>query len=493
MIKVRNLSFGFADKTLFDEAEFSVGSGQKVALVGANGVGKTTLFNLLLKKELPITGDIEVLGEIGFVPQEIKRDLEMEEANFIRNYLDPKHKNEDFQLKKMLSGLELGDLDLSDNPKVLSGGQKTKLALCRALLTEPDLLLLDEPTNFMDIEGKRWVMDFLSRYNKTLILISHDISLMDEAINRVLYINQNTKKIEEYKGNYSKFLKLKKEKEDLAQRHLLVQQKQIKRMEAGVIRLFKNKSKKGVHQRVILQRRVERLKQGLPETPSEIRQIKFTLPEPSKVGELPLKAFSISKSFNHLKVFKDLNFSIIRGERIAFLGPNGSGKSTLIKVLNGILEPDSGEVKRDINLKIGYYSQEFVSFDLKKTLLDSLIDESSLPSTQARSFLGRFNFLGEKVFQKVATLSGGEKTRLAIALLTSKDYNLLILDEPTTYLDVMSQRIILDALKEYKGTMIVVSHTEEFISELKPDKAFLMPEGRMVFWSDELLHRVSKI
>jgi len=493
MIKVRNLSFGFGRKTLFDQTEFSVGENQKVGLVGPNGVGKTTLLTLLSQKEFPTEGEIEVIGSIGFVPQEVKADRELEQAKNVRNYLNQDGLKMDFELKKMLANLELGNLDLESSPKVLSGGQKTKLALCRALLLEPDLLLLDEPTNFMDIEGKKWVMEFLGHYDKTVILISHDLDLIDSYINRVLYINQQTKKIEEYKGNYSKFLKLKKEKEDLFKRHLMIEQKRVKKMEEGVIRLFANTSKKGVRQRVILKRRLDRLKQKLPEIPPEVKKIRLFLPEPLVIGEIPIKAVEISKAFGSLRVFKDLNFLIVRGERIALLGPNGSGKSTLIKILNGIIKPDKGQVICDKNLSIGYYSQEFETFDPNKNLLETFVEECQMPDNQARSFLGRFNFMGDKVFQKVATLSGGEKTRLSIALVTGKNHNLLILDEPTTYLDVMSQRIILDALKEYKGTMIVVSHTEEFIKELNPDKAFLMPEGQMDFWSEELLGRVAEV
>lgn len=470
-----------------------MGENQKVGLVGPNGAGKTTLLNLLTQKEFPIEGKIEVAGSIGFVPQEVKVDPELDQAKSIRHYLNPEGLKMDFELKKMMANLELDRLDFESLPRFLSGGEKTKLALCRALLLEPDLLLLDEPTNFMDISGKKWVMEFLSHYHKTLILISHDLELVDSSIDRVLYINQHTKKIEEYKGNYTKFVQLKRQKEALFKKHLAVEQKRIKKMEEGVKRLFANTSKKGVRQRVVLQRRLERLKQKLPELPPEVKKIRLILPEPPPIGEIPLKATEISKTFGSLRVFKNLNFMIVRGERMALLGPNGSGKSTLIKILKGILEPDEGQVICSQDLNIGYYSQEFEIFDLNKTLLETLTEGCKMPEGAARSFLGRFNFMKETVFQKISTLSGGEKTRLAIALLIGNNHNLLILDEPTTYLDVMSQRIILDALKEYKGTMLVVSHTEEFIKELNPNKAFLMPEGRMDFWSEELLGRVGEV
>ncbi|HEX6976764.1 MAG TPA: ABC-F family ATP-binding cassette domain-containing protein [Patescibacteria group bacterium] len=492
MLKVNSLSFAYTDKPLLDKVSFTIGENQKVGLVGPNGAGKTTLFNLITQKESIQDGKVEVIGNIAVVPQEVKYDETMEKAKTIRDYLNEGDKREDHEHRKMLTSLGLSNLDLSKSPKGLSGGQKTKLALARALVSEPDVLLLDEPTNFMDIEGKKWVMNFLSRYPKSLFLISHDIELMDKAIDKVLYINHQNQKVEEYKGNYTQFKRLKEEHDALEKRKIIVEQKHIKRMEESLVGLYAHRSEKGVRQRVQLEKRLEKLKEALPDLPREVRKIKVNLPTPLPVGELPIRALDITKSYEGKVVFKDLNFSIIRGEKIALIGPNGAGKSTLIKILVGMLKPDEGEVSRNYNLKIGYYSQEFETFDLEKTLLDTITQGSGMPDYQARPFLGRFNFMGNKVFQKVKSLSGGEKTRLSIALLTSNNYNLLILDEPTTYLDVMSQRIILDTLKAYKGTMIIVSHTQEFVEELKPVKAFLMPENKMVFWDNSLLDKIAE-
>lgn len=493
MIKVTNLTFSYGEKPLFDGASFTVAGGQRVGLVGPNGSGKTTLFKLLTQKEQPGGGKIEILGNFSWVPQEVKDDQELEESASIRSYLNKAVRRKDFELKKMLGGIGLSSLSLNSKPNKLSGGEKTKLALARALLSEPEILLLDEPTNFMDLDGKKWVIDFLSRYQKTLILVSHDLKLMGKAIDKVLYLNQHTKKIDEYKGNYTKFTKLKAEKEALLKRQIVTEQKRIKRMEESVRKLYRHTSKKGVRQRIILQRRVERAKQGLPGLPKEIRRIKIKLPIPFSAGELPLQAKNISKSFGKNRVFKYLNFSIIKGERIVLIGPNGAGKTTLIKILIGLLKHDTGEVIKSPNLKIGYYSQEFETFDLEKTLLETFMDDCRQSESFARPFLGRFNFLGNKVFQKIGSLSGGEKTRFVIALLAGHNYNLLILDEPTTYLDTLSQRVILEALKEYQGTMIIVSHTQEFIAELNPNKAFLMPENKLVFWSPEILNRVEEV
>lgn len=492
MLRVTNLSFSFSDKPLYEGVNFIVGKGQKIGLVGPNGSGKSTLFNILLGKEDGYKGKVKVGGNVVLVPQEVKYDPVMENSSSIRDYIDSENKYQDHELLKMLSGLQL-NLNLENDAKNLSGGQKTKLALARALLQQADILLLDEPTNFMDDAGKKWVMDFLSNYEGTLVVISHDIHLMDKTIDKVLSINPVTRKIEEYKGNYSAYLKLKKEKERLLAKQILIKQKHIKQMEKGLQKMSRFTSGKGVRKKTQQRRRIEKEKKQLPELPREIRSIRIKLPEPTRAGEIPLRAVNVNKSFGNLQVLNDLTLSLRRGERIAFIGPNGVGKSTLIKILVGILNPDSGEVIIDDRTNIGYYSQEFELFDFNKNVLDTFTQTTKNNEGFARSFLGRFMFSGDKVYQRVSLLSGGEKTRLSIAVLTGRNHNLLILDEPTTYLDVTSQRIILEALKDYKGTMIIVSHTPEFVKELLPQRALLFPEGKIVYWENNLLEKVEEI
>ncbi len=494
MISVSNLSFSYTDKPLYEGVNFIIGKGQKVGLVGPNGAGKSTLFKVLMKEMDFTTGKVEIMGNTALVPQEVKRDPELENALSIRDYINPHKIHQDFEIHKLLHGMGLDDMDLDEKPTALSGGQKTKLALARALLMEPDILFLDEPTNFMDQEGKRFVMNFLSHYPKTLILVSHDIELMDHAIDKVLYVNPPLRAIEEYKGNYSQFKKLKAEKDALLKRQVIQGQKQVKRMEEAVKNAMGFRSEKGVRVRVQLEKRLERMKENLPELPPEVRKIKIRLIDPLPVGELPIRAVGISKAYDPQNpILTNVDLTIYRGERLALIGSNGTGKSTLIKMLVGTLQPDSGEIIRNQQLVLGYYSQEFETFDFSKTLLDLMHETSHKEMGMCRAMLGRFNFVGDKVYQKVESLSGGEKTRLSIALITAQPSNVLILDEPTTYLDVMSQRIILEAIKEYKGTMIVVSHNSEFIKELKPNRAFLLPEAKMKFWDDELLDRVEEM
>ena len=353
--------------------------------------------------------------------------------------------------------------------------------------------MLDEPTNFLDAAGKKWVMQFLSEYPKTLIIISHDLPLLDAQIDKVIALNPLTKKIEEYTGNYTKYLQLKAEHDELEKRKIINEQKHIKHMEEGLKKMARNASKKGVRQRTMLRRRIERLKESLPELPKEIQRVKITLPPPHPVGEIPISAKNIVKMYDYEMILADVSLSIVRGERIALIGPNGAGKSTFIKILMGRLEADAGEVKRDENLKTGYYSQEFETFDFDKTIIENIQSVCSLSESAVRPILTKFNFPGQRIYQTVQTLSGGEKTRLSIAMLMLQNYNLLILDEPTTYLDVLSQRIILDALKSYTGAMLFVSHTPEFVEELQPNRVLLLPENRIQFWIPELIEQVEAL
>lgn len=490
MITARNISYAYARLTVYEESSFSILKGEMVALVGPNGAGKSTLFKLLKGEEHPSSGKLQILGKVGYVPQEIKHDPILETAPDIRTYINPEEKKEDWELMMMLNSMEVNE-GLEVKPSLLSGGQRTKLALLRAIIDEPDILLLDEPTNFLDTEGKQWIMDFLSDYPNTLIVISHDISLLDRHIDKVLAINPSTKKIEEYKGNYSKYVQVKGSNEEMVKRKYENDQKEIARMKKSLLKMARMSSAKGARARASVQTRIDRVKDALPELPKELAHIKFTLPDPIHTSEIPISAKNIFKSYGEEVILSDVSLAIRRGERIALYGPNGAGKSTFIKILMGRVQPDSGEVIKDPSLSIGYYSQEFETFDFSKTIMQTVEQQCTLPLTQIRPILSKFNFIGHRVYQTVGTLSGGEKTRLAIALLMLQNYNLLILDEPTTYLDIVSQKIILEALKSYKGAMLFVSHTDEFVQGLTPSRIMFLPENTIKYWIPEDLDHYS--
>ncbi len=492
MVSVKGLTFSYGQDPVLADVSFAVATNTIVGLAGPNGAGKTTIFQLIMKQLEPDFGAVETHGSITYVPQEVKHDPLLDTAGSVKNYLDADGKYRDYEIEQILKGLGLAEIELTRSPQDLSGGQKTKLALARALLLEPDILLLDEPTNFLDSRGKAWVMNFLSRYPHTVILISHDLDLLDKQISKVLFINPLTKQVETYKGNYSSYLVQKKERDAQLAKEITKQERQIESLEKGLKRM-KFKSGKGVRRRIVQQRRIERLQVSLPELPPAARRIKVRLPEPAWIGHRVLEARHVAKAFGDKPVLADVTFELLKGERLALVGPNGVGKSTLIKIIMGKLESDGGEVNLNAAAKIGYYSQEFETFDLDKTLMQTVEAAGDFSTQEIRTLLGKFLFSGSKVEQTVRTLSGGEKTRLAIALLLLTDYNLLILDEPTTYLDPMSQRAILEALKEYAGAMIVVSHTEDFIKELEPKRALVLPDEQFTHWRDELLIRIVEI
>lgn len=492
MIQVRNLSFAHL-RPIFTNVSFTVGDNQIVGIAGPNGAGKSTLFKLLMREEHPKEGEVIIDGNIVLVPQEIKYDPVLEKCTTIREYLDEHYIHEDRDLLKIIHGLEMNDIQLYESPHHLSGGQKTKLAIARALLLEPDILLLDEPTNFLDTKGKAWVMKFLSEYPKTLILISHDLKLLDSSITKIIMINPQKAQIEEYKGTYTQYLKLKEQHDALLTRQIVNETKHVKKMEKSLVGLMGRKSEKGVRQRVQLQKRIERIKEALPPLPKEAKNIKINLPEPQPMSDIPIRINEISKSYEDKQILDSMTLTVRKGEKIALVGPNGVGKSTFIKIIVGNIMPDSGEILKAERLKIGYYSQEFETLDFSKNLLDTIASIKAMPIEKIRSFLAAFLFSGDRVYQTVGSLSGGEKTRLSIALLLLENYNMLILDEPTTYLDVISQRIILEAVKRYTGTILIVSHTEDFIRELKPDRAILLPEQKITMWDENLLEQVSLI
>lgn len=491
MIQVKNISFGHTGEPLYHQASFSVPKNKKAGLVGLNGSGKSTVFNLLRKHEWPDEGKIVVDGEVLLVPQEVKNDTIQKQSKTVREYLNKARSHKDAVYLQLMHHMELSRISLESNPQKLSGGQKTKLAILYAVLSEPDILLLDEPTNFLDTPGKKWVMHWLSKYKKTLLVVSHDLDLLDRHIDKIIYINKQTREFEEYSGSYSSFKKLKADRDQHLTRYIKNQENRIRRMQKSIQKLKRSNVEKVIRQRVQLEKRVQKIQADLPDLPQEIVNIKLNLPTPAHIGSMPLIVKNISKKFSDTQVLTDVSFSIHKGQRIALIGHNGVGKSTLIKIILGLTDPDFGQVILDDNAQIGYYSQEMENFQPNLNLIETLQQRTQATDGQIRSFLARFMFGKDAWKQAVGSLSGGEKTRLSMATLMLKDYNFLILDEPTTYLDVLSQRIILEALKAYTGTILVVSHTPDFLGELKPDKALLLPEEKFVFWENSLLQQAS--
>src|SRR5581483_1123975 len=357
----------------------------------------------------------------------------------------------------------------------LSGGQKTKLALARLLFQAPDLLLLDGPTNFLDVEATGWLMEFLERYKGALLIISHDLDLLDHSINKVLRLNEFTHKLEEYRGNYSSYITLAGDALALMERTKAQQEREIARLRKTSTKL-RGYGATRVSQRIAVDKRIATLEVSKPELPQNSRRIKIDFPMRQQSAQLVVRAEHLAKQYGNRKIFSNINFQVERGQRLVVVGLNGAGKTTLLRTLLGITPLDAGKVTMGDRVRLGYYAQENEGLDYDNTLLSEATAILPDDSKRVRSILGRFLFSGSRVFQQIGTLSGGEKTRLALAKMVLDGPNLLVLDEPTTHLDVLSRTIIGEALGDYRGTIISVTHDVEFVRYLQPDTLLMMPE-----------------
>jgi ATPase subunit of ABC transporter with duplicated ATPase domains len=408
------------------------------------------------------------------------------------------------EIVQLLQGLGLGDVELERPVQALSGGQKTRLALARVLFAVPNLLLLDEPTNHLDGPATRWLMDYLARFPGTVLLISHDLALLDSAITRVLHLDAAARTITAYTGNYSSYQRQRTQAEESAAAQAERQQAKIARLEeqADWMRV---KTAKLARRAKVLDHVVERLREELPDPatlPRRERALALDLPIVRQSGRIVFKVERLSKSFGGPAVLTDLSFTVERGQRLVVIGRNGAGKTTLLRLLAGLTPPSRGHVETGQMVDLGYYAQEHESLHTGLSLLEELrLAASEMPHRasappgdgQLRSLLGRFLFSGEQAFQKVGTLSGGEKTRLALARLMLGGSNTLLLDEPTNNLDPISRDRVREALAGYKGTLVIVSHDTEFVAALEPDLALLLPMGHVRYFERSHLALVAKV
>ncbi len=408
------------------------------------------------------------------------------------------------EIVQLLEGLGIGEVELERPVEALSGGQKTRLALARVLFAAPDLLLLDEPTNHLDGTATRWLMDYLARFEGALLLISHDLALLDRAITRVLHLDAATRAITAYTGNYSSYLRQREQAEESAASFAERQQRKIARLEeqADWMRV---KSAKVARRAKVLDHLVERMKEELPDPatlPRKERALKLELPVARQSGRVVFRVERLTKSYGGPAVFTDLNFEVERGQRLVVIGRNGAGKTTLLRTLAGLTPPTRGRVERGHQVDLGYYAQEHESLHAGLTLLEELrlaaSEQVYRPGPppgdgQLRTLLGRFLFSGEQAFQRVGTLSGGEKTRLALARLMLSGSNTLLLDEPTNNLDPISRDRVREALESYRGTLVIVSHDTAFVEALRPERALLLPQGAVRYFEADHLALVAKV
>lgn len=500
MLSINKVSLSHGDREILKNINLFLGLKEKIGLVGVNGAGKSTLLKIIAGLEEPDSGYVSLNGSMSYLSQEIHKEIglsKMDESSnlTIGEYLiiEKGIDVDEWEINKLLNNMNMSDKNSNSVLRELSGGQKIKVELIRILLEKSDLLLLDEPTNFLDIPSAQWLMSYLSSYPNAVLVISHDLRLMNRGISKIWYLNEREHSVEVYRGNYDQFLKQIALRDEFLVKTLKAQEKKAKRIYENAQMLASRESKKekmkAARKFEIAKREKEKVKEIAAKL-AKSKKIKVAIPTPLNCSRDVLKVENIAKEYiKGISVLRDISFEVEKRERFAIIGKNGAGKTTLLKILAGKLKQKKGKYVWGAGTSVGYYSQEYEDLDYSQTVLENVygLDWGDM---DRRAFLGRFLITGDMVNQKIKTLSGGEKTRLALAKLFAGRHNVLLLDEPTTYLDPDSQKILLEALKEYEGTIILVSHEPEFVKNLGIDKVLLMPEEKYSYFKEEYINLV---
>ncbi len=497
------VSLSYGADVILEKIDFSVNAGDKVGVIGVNGAGKSTLFSIIRGKLDTTDGNIFLSNgaTIGCLEQindahrfnctiyeaaisafehliklenelaELHDRMENGDESAIKAFVNG---NERFNLlggnefrgktKSMLAKFGFGEEDHEKNADSLSGGQKTKLLLVKLLLSDPDIMLLDEPTNHLDSQACEWLENYILSSKKTFLIISHDRYFLDKTTNKTLEISHGVSEM--YDGNYTTFREKKKALDEAKLKHYNLQQKEIARLEAFIENQRKWNREKNIIAAESRQKTIDKMVK-LEKPKEKERGISFSISHSGAMSHDVLSVRSLSMSYPNKELFSDLSFELKRGERLFVIGANGCGKSTLIKILTGRETQKSGIFELGYNQTIGYYDQEQQLLDQSSTVIDEIWNVySDKTNTEIRSMLARFGFRGEDVFKSIAVLSGGERARLSIAKMVACGVSLLILDEPTNHLDIDSREMLENALQEYDGTVITVSHDRYFIKNL---------------------------
>jgi ATPase subunit of ABC transporter with duplicated ATPase domains len=530
VINVSNLELRAGARLLMDEVSFRVDKGDKIGLVGRNGAGKTTLTKVLAGESLPAGGTVTRSGEIGYLPQDprtpnmeqLARDRILSARNLDAVVGELRQAHEDMASEKtsvrnkamarydrieaaflagggyaaeaeaasISSNLALPERILNQPLKTLSGGQRRRVELARILFSGAETMLLDEPTNHLDADSIAWLRDFLKNHQGGLIVISHDVELLEATVNKVFQLDANRATIDVYNMGWKRY-QLQRETDERARKR----ERANAEKKAQVLMDQANKMRAKASKAVAAQnmaKRAERLLGGLDAVRASDRVAALRFPEPSPCGKTPMTAEGLSKSYGSLEIFTDVDLAIDRGSKVVILGLNGAGKTTLLRMLAGVDKPDTGQVIAGHGLKVGYYAQEHETLDTQRTVLENM--KSSAPDMQdaeVRGILGSFLFSGDDVDKPAGVLSGGEKTRLALATIVASSANVLLLDEPTNNLDPASRAEILGALKNYSGAVVMVSHDEGAVDALDPERVVLLPDGVEDLWNQDYLELVT--
>ena len=532
MITATGLELRAGARILLSPVTLRVQPGDRIGLVGRNGAGKTTTLRVLAGEGQPYAGQVECTSEVGYLPQDPrtgdlnvtgrdrvlsargldallaemqKLEIELEESaddRLVRRYGQLEDQfaalggyAAEAEAARICANLGLPDRALAQTIGTLSGGQRRRIELARILFADAGqngkgILLLDEPTNHLDQDSIAWLRGYMAQHRGGLVVISHDVELLDAAVNKVWYLDANRSVVDIYNVGWKKYLEQRETDERRRRRERANAEKK-----AGALMAQADKMRAKATKTVAAQnmaRRAERLLTGLEEVRVSDKVAKVRFPRPAPCGKTPLTASGLSKSYGSLEIFTDVDVAVDRGSRVAILGLNGAGKTTLLRILGGLLEPDTGEVRPGHGLRLGYYAQEHETLDVTRTVLQNMRSAApDLTDTQVRTVLGSFLFGGDDVAKPAGVLSGGEKTRLALATLVVSGANVLLLDEPTNNLDPASRAEVLDALRRYAGAVVLVTHDEGAVHALDPERVVLLPDGAEDLWNAEYLDLVA--
>lgn len=550
VINVQNLTMRIGARQLVADASFRVDKGMRIGLVGRNGAGKTTMTKLLAAasvaqgtsqavadaderhglEAVEHEGLITCNGSVGYLPQdtrvgdlnEITRDRVLSargidallarirraeekiattsgnaQAKALDRYTRLDHEftmaggyAAASEAARICASLGLPDRVLDQPIGTLSGGQRRRVELARVLFQQPDTLLLDEPTNHLDHDSILWLRDHLRAYSGGFIVISHDVELLRDTVNQIMYLDAGRGVLDVYHLGWDAYLKQRADDENRRRRERANAEKKAAALRAQGEKMRAKATKAVAAQQML--KRADRLMEGLEAERAQEKVAHLRFPDPAPCGKVPLRAAGLSKAYGSLEVFAGVDLAIDRGSRVVVLGLNGAGKTTLLRLLAGIEQPDSGQVQAGTGLKLGYYAQEHETIDDSRTVVENLRSAApGMDDTEVRSVLGSFLFSGADADKPARVLSGGEKTRLALALLVVSSANVLLLDEPTNNLDPASREEILHALGTFAGAVVLVTHDEGAVKALNPDRVLLLPDGDEDLWSEDYLELVT--
>lgn len=491
MITLRNISKSFGAQTLFEDVSLQINERDRYALVGPNGAGKSTLFKIIMGAETPDEGEVSLRTGVtfGFLPQETPSLSGTSVLLEALGETDSDNRRE-AQAKKILMGLGFKVKDFDRPVKELSGGWQMRVMIAKLLLSEPDLLMLDEPTNHLDLESLLWFQNYIRSYRGALFIISHDREFINSTTDVIVELRES--KLKTYRGTYEDYVDQKKQEEEKLISAYKRQQKEIEDLEIFINR-FRAKASlaASVQSKIKYLEKMEKIK-----LPDEQKTVGFSFPQPERSGQNVLELRDVKQSYDGKNfVYDGLNLTLERGQKIALVGPNGAGKSTLLKVLAGVLPFQSGQRKLGFNVESGYFAQHRSDmFNMERTVFQEACDTRRAHSeTGIRTLLGSFLFQNEAVNKKVSVLSGGEKSRLGLVKILLDPPNLLLMDEPTTHLDMASVETLIEALKSYTGTFCFISHDVYFIRQLA-DQILHVNAGKITLYPgnyDYFLHKKS--